>query len=105
MTMPDPDWIKRAAGELRAAETAEARQDVLARNDLNEDQGRRLDALNLVEAIGHAEQEGAGAITGWYESRDEVVALTAEVALVASRFVREVGKRTPTEDPGTGGYL
>jgi hypothetical protein len=44
--MTDDGWIERVAGEMRAAETLEARADVLARNELNDWQARRLDALN-----------------------------------------------------------
>jgi hypothetical protein len=64
---------------------------------------RRLDALNVIWSIGGADLEGAAAVTRWYDSREEVLVLTAEVVLVASKFVAEVGVRK--KDLGTGGYL
>jgi hypothetical protein len=99
----DDRWVERAAGELRAAETAEARREVCERNELNEDQRHRLDALNFVQAIGLGDLEAGAAVTGWYESRAECLLLLGEVALVASKFVAEVGKRS--SGPDIGGYL
>jgi hypothetical protein len=103
LVIMDDRWIECMARELREAATAEARAEVLTRNELTEDQRRRLDALNLIEVIGLGDVAGAGGVTAWYESREEILALTAEVALVASRFVREVGKRS--SGPELGGYL
>ena len=99
----DDGPIESLARELRAATTAEARWEVFTRHDLTEEKLRKLDALNLIWTVGHGDLEGATAVTGWYSTKDEVVALTAEVALVAARFVNEVGSRP--KDLGTGGYL
>jgi hypothetical protein len=99
----DDGWVERVAGELRTASTVESRAEVCERIELTEDQGRRLDALNFVQSIGLGDLEGASAVTAWYETRDECLLPLGEVALVAAKFVREVGSRW--KGPEIGGYL